>query len=83
LKPKAQKATQPNARWKLRRAVLSDLGFWLSTLASAAFALAAAFTIYSQNPSWGADPAVDAFAVGAAVLAAAGFRSLIATTAGK
>jgi len=79
----ATKVVEQNARWNLRSEVLANPMFWVSTLASAALATAAAFTIYSQNISWGADPAVDVFAVAAAVLAAAGFRSLILTTAGK
>jgi hypothetical protein len=61
----------------------SDPFFWLSTIVSAAFAVAAAFTIYSQNTAWGSDAAVDAFAVASAVLSAAGFRSLLASGAGK
>jgi len=83
LQTPAAKAVGDKARWKLRRAVLTDPFFWLSTIISAAFALTAAFTVYSQNTGWGADPAVDAFAVASAVLSAAGFRSLLASGAGK
>jgi len=83
LQDTATKSVGARARWNLKGAVLTDPFFWLSTLISAAFALAAAFTIYSQNTAWGSDPAVDAFAVASAVLAAAGFRSLLASGAGK
>lgn len=82
-KKKAEGVAGENARVKLSPGVLASPVFWLTTLVSAALALGAAFTIYSQNTGWGADPAVDAFAVASAVLAAAGFRSLLLTTAGK
>jgi hypothetical protein len=83
LKTTASKSVGDKARWNLKRDVLTDPFFLLSTIISAAFAIAAAFTIYSQNTAWGSDPAVDAFAVASAVLAAAGFRSLLASGAGK
>lgn len=83
IKAKATAAVGENARWNLQREVWTNPFFWVSTVVSSAFALAAAFTIYSQNTAWGADPAIDAFAVASAVLAAAGFRSLLATSAGK
>jgi hypothetical protein len=83
VKEKAATVVGDRARWNLREDVLTNPFFWVSTVVSAAFAVAAAFTIYSQNTAWGSDPAVDAFAVGSAILAAAGFRSLLATGAGK
>jgi hypothetical protein len=83
LKAKATKSVGKRARWNLRADVLTDPFFWMSTIVSAAFGVAAAFTIYSQNTAWGSDPAVDAFAIAAAVLSAAGFRSLLASGAGK
>jgi hypothetical protein len=83
LKAKAENSVGKRARWKLRRDVLKDPFFILSTIISAAFAVAAAFTIYSSNTAWGSDLAVDCFAVASAVLSAAGFRSLLATGAGK
>jgi hypothetical protein len=79
----AAKVTAANARWHLKSDTLTNPFFWVSTVVSAAFAVAAAFTIYSQNTAWGSDPAVDSFAVASAVLAAAGFSSLLATGAGK
>ena len=69
--------------WTTRDEVLTDPFFWVSTGLAAAFAVAAAATIYAQNSGWRADPVVDAFAVVSAVIAAAGFRSLIATAASK
>jgi hypothetical protein len=83
LQETAQNSIGPKARWNLRSDVLRDPFFYLSTVISAAFAVAAAFTIYSSNTAWGSDPAIDAFAVASAVLSAAGFRSLLATGAGK
>jgi hypothetical protein len=82
-KDMAAKATGDMARVKLSANVLLNPIFWLTTAASAALALGAALTIYSQNTGWGADGVADAFAVATAVLAAAGFRSLLLTTAGK
>jgi hypothetical protein len=71
------------SRWNFSKDALGNPMFWVSTIVSAALATAAAFTIYAQNTGWGADPPIDAFAVASAVVAAAGFRSLIVTTAGK
>jgi hypothetical protein len=83
VKRDAQAVVKKHARWDLKRDVLEDPFFWVSTGLAAAFAVAAAATIYAQNTGWGADPVVDAFAVISAVIAAAGFRSLIATAASK
>jgi hypothetical protein len=79
----ASKALQTSARWSLRKDVITDPLFLVSTILSAGAAVAAAWAIYSANTGWGSDPVTDIFAVVAGILSAAGLRSLIATAAGK
>jgi hypothetical protein len=79
----ASKAVQPRARWSLKGDVLTDPLFLASTVLSVAFAVAAAWAIYTANSGWGSDPVTDVFAVVSALLSAAGLRSLIASAAGK
>ena len=81
MKKTAEKATV--TRRKVSRDVLKNPIFYLTTAVSAAVAIGAAVTIYTQDTAWGSDPVTDVFAVATAVLAAAGFRSLLLTTAGK
>jgi hypothetical protein len=83
-KEQAAKVVQPQARVKMLRGdALNDPMFWIGTLLSAAAAITVPWAVYASNTSWGADPITDGTALVSAVLAAAGFRSLIATAAGK
>jgi hypothetical protein len=79
----ADKALRPKARWALRKDVVFDPLFWISTLLSTAVAVGAAWAVFSANTGWGGDPVADIFALASAILAAAGFRSLITSAAGK
>jgi len=79
----ARTATQPNARWSLKKNVITDPLFWAGTLLSSAAAIAAAWTVYTSNTGWGSDPVTDVFGIISTIIAAAGFQSLIATAAGK
>jgi hypothetical protein len=79
----AQKPLEAGQRFALKGEVLRDPMFWVGTVLSTVAAIAAAWAIYSANSSWGVNPVTEAFAIVSAVLAAAGFQSLLTSAAGK
>jgi len=79
----AQKPIKARQRFALKGEVLRDPMFWIGTLLSTIAAVAAAWSIYSANTSWGVNPVTEAFAIVSAVLAAAGFQSPLTSAAGK
>lgn len=81
--PSAEQAVRTRQRWSLRSEVLTDPMFWAGTILSTGAAVAAAWSIFAANTAWGASPVTDIFGIVSAIVAAAGFQSLITSAAGK